>query len=246
MISKAMMAAIVAGSGWMAIAASASAFDRGCSGRAVECYEKVRSPDVYGTVERPVVISPGRREFVHVPAVVEPRPYRVQLVPQRVHAEHVPAVFGTALRRQLIEPARTSYVVQPAVVERVHQTVVTDPGGTRWERSIGHDGRERLCKVQLPPVTRTVVRDVVVAPAQRVAVTQPAIYRQVAIPVLLAPPHVRHTVEPAVYAIERRPVVLRQASVTIVDHPPVIGVERQRVLVQSGTTSWQRAGDHHW
>jgi hypothetical protein len=183
---------------------------------------------------------------VHVPAVVQERPYRVEVAPQRVHAITEPAVYSTVTRRELVTPARTSYVHQAAVTQRVHETVVVQAATVRWERQVGHHGEERLCKVHVPAVTRTVARDVVVSPAQRIPVTTPAVYREVAVPVLVSPARTRHVVEPAVYAVQHRPVVLQPASTRVVEHPPVVGVEHQRVLVQSGGTAWQRVDGHRW
>jgi len=225
---------------------AASAFDRGCAEHTLACYEKVRRPDVYATVERPVVVAPARREVQHVPAVIQERPYRVEVAPQRVREIREPAIYDTVRRHQLVQPARVSYVEQPAVIERVYETVVTHPGGVAWQRSVGRDGVERMCAVRVAPRTATVARDVVVAPARRVAVSTPAVYREVETPVLVRPAHVRHEVEPAQYAVAHRRVVLRPASTVIVDHPPVIGVTRQAVLVRSGGTAWQRADDHRW
>ena len=251
MMMKAMIVATSASAGLAALASEVRADHRCGSGYAVECYQKVRRPDVYATVERPVVVAPGHREFRHEPAVIQNRPYQVQVAPQRVHVEHVPAVYSTVTRRQLVEPARVGYVHQPAVIERVLETVVTHPGGLRWERSFGRDGQERICKVHVPAQTATIARDVVVSPARSVPVATPAVYREVAVPVIVAPAHTRHIVEPAQYAIEHRPVVLRPASTVIVDHPPVIGLQRQQVLVQGGGYGWQRTGGdgdyhHHW
>lgn len=245
MMLRAMVAATAAGAGLAAFAVQAEAFDHGCSSRAVECYEKVRKPDVYATVERPVVVAPGRREVIHTPAVIEPRPYRVGPA-YSIRTEHVPAVYSTVMRRQLVQPASVSYVHQPAVVQRVHQTVVAHPGGVRWERQVDRHGVERMCKIHVPAVTSTVARDVVVSPARRVAVETPAVYHEVAVPVLVSPARTRHVSVPAPYAVAYRPTVLKAASIVVVDHPPVIGVERQRVLVQSGGSTWQRSHDHHW
>ncbi len=236
--------------GLMAKAPAAIAFDHGCGGReparAVECYEKVRRPDVYAIEERPVVVERARREQVFVPAVVEPRPYRVEVAPARVYAGHVPAVYATVLKSRLVEPARTTYVTEPAVVERRQVHVMTHAGGVRWERSVGHDGRERLCKVEVAPQYRSVARDVVVAPTRRVAVHTPAVYRAVPVSVEMSPAHTRLLRQLPAYVVETRPTVLRPAEVHIVDHPPVVALERQRVRVQSGSTAWQRTDDRRW
>ena len=246
MFLKAIIAALAAGAGLTGLVATASAFDHDCAHRSAECYEKVHAPDVYATIERPVVVAPARREHVYEPALVLDRPHRVEVIPQAIVTQHVPAVYSTVVRSRLVRPAQAAYVYHPAIVGRVHRTVVTDPGSVRWSRTIGHDGRERLCKVHVAPTTRTVVRDVVVSPARRVAVMTPAIYHDVAVPVLVSPPRTRHIVAPAVYAVQNRPVVLKPAAVRIIDHPPVLGVERQRVRVSTGGHVWQRTDDHRW
>mgnify|MGYP007071129816 CR=1 FL=1 len=43
-----------------------------------ECYEKVRQPDTYATVERQVVVRPGYSEVVRTPPVVLDRVARVE------------------------------------------------------------------------------------------------------------------------------------------------------------------------
>ena len=61
----------------------------------------MRTPDVYQTVERPVVVHPGYREVVRVPAVVMNRTERVEVKPARIYEHVEPAVYGTILRREL-------------------------------------------------------------------------------------------------------------------------------------------------
>ncbi len=68
-------AAIILAAGVMLMATAASAGGYGCA--SAECYEKVRRPDVYATVERPVVVRPGYAEVVHVPPAVLDRVRRV-------------------------------------------------------------------------------------------------------------------------------------------------------------------------
>ena len=242
MLRMTLVAAVTLGAG-LAMDGGAAQAGHGCaSERARECYEKVRRPDVYETVERKVLIAPPRRDVRYEPAVIENRPYRVEVAPQRVRAEHIPAVYSTVTRRQLVEPARVDYRHEPAVTRRMHETVVTHPGGVRWERTVGHHGQEKMCKVHVRAQTATVVRDVVVSPARRVPVMTPAVYRDVAVPVLVSPARVHHVVEPARYAVEHRPVVLKPAHTYVVEHPAVVGVETKKVLVHSGGHEWQRTG----
>jgi hypothetical protein len=231
--------------GLMAMAQAAFAFDHGCGGRneggrnedreearVHACSDAVERPARYVTETRPVVVVPARREEVYVPAVVEPRPYRVEVAPARVYTERVPAVYATVLKSRLVEPARTAYVTEPAIVERRDVQVMTHAGGVRWQRTIGRDGRERMCKVEVAPRYRTVERTVVVAPARRVAVHAPAIYRDVPVRVEMSPAHNRVLRQLPAYVVERRPVVLKPAAIHIVDHPPVVVWERQRIRAQ--------------
>ena len=84
-----------------------------------ECYEKVRTPDVYQTVERPVVVHPGYREVVRLPAVTAVRTERVEVSPARVLTHNVPAVYGTIMRREMVAPASVSYVATAPIVRRM-------------------------------------------------------------------------------------------------------------------------------
>lgn len=207
--------------------------------RGQDCYEKVRAPDVYRTVEKTVVVHPGSRERIRVPAMVETRSERIQVAPPRVLAERIPAVYGSIMRREMVAPATVSYVATPPVIERVHETVVVRPGGQRWEYSRGLRGEERKCKVAIAPVTRIVSHNVVVAPAGRMPVVHPAIYEKVLRPVVLREASVRHTYEPAQEQIVNRTVVVRPAMTQVVEHPPVVATERHQVFVRHGGLAWK-------
>ena len=159
--------------GSITLSVPALAFDHGCGNRAIECYDKVRLPDVYATRARPVVVAPGFREVVSEPPVVIDEPRRVVVAPGRWHAEHVPALYSTYRQRVLVAPSRVSYSEIPAVTRTIRQAVVVYPGGEHWEHSRGLFGRERMCRVASPPVTREIEREVVVEPAHRVQYVSP-------------------------------------------------------------------------
>ena len=97
---------------------AALAFDRGC-GRAVECYDRVRVPDTYATVERPVIVRPGFREVVQMPPVVSVRHERVVVAPARVHTVREPALYATAIQRVEVAPAQVHYAVAPPVIRTI-------------------------------------------------------------------------------------------------------------------------------
>ena len=63
-----------------------------------DCYDRVQLPDVYRTVERPVVVQPGFREVVVTRPTVVMRTERVMVAPRRVHYEMTPPVTRTVFQ----------------------------------------------------------------------------------------------------------------------------------------------------
>ncbi len=227
----------------MAVPMLATAAAAGGCG-AVECYAKVKHPDVYQTVARPVVLAPARQDVVTTPAMIGHQVNRVEVMPGRWHAHHEPAMYGTRAKVVQVAPAKVHYSVTAPVYQTVHQNVVVQPGSYRWEHKHGLFGHDKLCKVYTPAVTQTVARTVMVAPAQKVAHVTPASYRTVTQPVLLRPAATRHVYQPPVHDFVSTPVVVRPATQQVVTHPAVVGVEHSNVLVQQGGHSWQRT--HTW
>jgi hypothetical protein len=211
-----------------------------CRGYGSACFEKVRLPDAYRTVERPVMVRPPVNRVVHVPALVGTRLERELVAPGRVHAVPVPPVYGTVMRREMVAPATVTYRTIPPVVRSVREEVLVRPGHARWVHKRDRHGREIKCLERSRPVTPTVARQVVVHPGARVPVVAPAIYRDVPRTVIMRPAGVRHVVEPAITRLVERPVIVRPAHARIVTEPPVWAVERQRVRVRSGGYTWRR------
>lgn len=230
---------------WFAIAALAPASSvlafEGCGrGRAVECYEKVRLPDVYASRMRSVVVRPAMTHIYRRPAEMSAVADRIEIAPARWDTIRRPAVWETRTERILVRPAQTTYVEQAAVTKVVRETVVVQPATVRWERSRGFLGRgERMCKVVVPAVTREVAREVVV-PARRIPQTTPAVYESVSRRVLVSPGGVDRVYRPAVRGWVTRPVVLKPARDYVVQTPPVVALRHENVFVRHGGYGWRR------
>jgi hypothetical protein len=158
-----------------------------CRGGA-ECYDRVSYPDVYRTVERPVVVERGYRD------VYETRPTVV------VRQERV-----------MLQPPRVTYAMTPPVTRTVFQEVVVRRAGWRWETTYGPYG-ERRCKVPVPAEVKVVPREVLIAPSRRVRMVEPAVYgiqnRAVAVR-----PAQRYVVDhPPVIGYERTRVLARRGG----------------------------------
>ncbi|HYD15326.1 MAG TPA: hypothetical protein VEA77_02890 [Hyphomicrobium sp.] len=153
-----------------------------------ECYDKIRTPDVYRVVDRPVVVQPGFREVVVTRPTVVMQTERVMVAPRRV-----------------------GYVQTPDVYRTEFQEIVVRPAGYRWKSTYGLYG-ERRCKVPVPAEIKVVPREVFVRPGRRVRVVEPAVYavRERAVAVR---PAQRLVVDyPPVIARERASVLVRRGT----------------------------------
>ena len=237
------LAAVLATLSTMTLIASlqtASAGMLGCpDGRAVKCYQKVATPDVYETVTRPVIVAPAHTEVVDEPAVIAAYSEKVQTTPPRWLEHRSPAQYGIVERTVQVRPASVRTIAISAQYGTVHETIIVKPAAYRWERQIDWRGHETMCKIRVPAVTRQVARTVQLAPATHVSHVIPATYQTVQHTVQVAAPSVHHTYIPANYDTIQRDVVIRPAHQRVVRHPPVIVTELAQVLVQRGGTAWQ-------
>ena len=223
---------------------SAMAGDHGC--RSSECYERVRQPDVYGHVDRPVVIQPGYSQVVHYPAAVHDRVRAVEVIPGSFDVQRTPAMYGSYTRTVMVAPSRTTHQHVPARYKVAQHEQIVRAAKVRWERQVDAHGRVTMCKVVVPAVTRTVARSVMVSPAHTVAHVAPARYTQVRQPMLVAPARTNYSYNPPVYSYVSEPMVIRPATREVINHPPVIGFQSHKVLVRRGGYGWAPVGHRHW
>ena len=233
-----LVALIIGGS---SLAAPASAFDLGRADcRSADCYEKVRQPDVYGRVQRPVMLEPGHTDVRHLPAAIQIRPQRIEVVPGMWHADRSPALYGHTQKHVMVKAAHVSRSHTPAVYKTVHEPVMSG-GSVRWERVRDAHGRERLCKVVVPGKMMSMARRVMVSPAHTSETVIPAVYRPVTRSVLVQPAHTHYTYQNPVHQFVDNANVIRPATVETTRHDPVWGTESHSVLVKKGGYAWQPA-----
>lgn len=157
-------------------------------GRAVECYEPVRTPDVYDTVYEDVLVSPPGQQV-----------------------DYVPAIYGTRERVVMTVPAQVTYEVVPAVTRTIYRTVQVDDGGYSWEWRVIH-GRRVLCKTWHRARYGRVAETVVIQPERTRRVVTPAQYDRIAEEVLVQPEQRRVIDVPAAYRTVARRVLVREGS----------------------------------
>ncbi len=211
-------------------------------GKALACYKKVHTPDVYRDVSRRVVIREGWQETRRIPAVYGTRHKRVQVRPGWWQTVRVPAVYGSRKRRVLVSPARTSWHTTPAVYRTVHQTRTVRPATTKWvTKRTGFLRRDsKLCKVVVPALTETVAREVMVSGPKRVPSHTAAVYAWTSERIQLTPARTKRVYHPPVYKTVSERIVMTPARSHVVNHPARYGTRSESVLVRRGTTAWKR------
>jgi hypothetical protein len=214
--------------------------------REIECYEKVRTGPVYGTVATPVVIAPARTEYVRTPAIIGSRPEQVVVRPGWISTHQTPAVYATIPRTVEVAPARAYYTHSAPVYDTRRREVVVKAGGWRWERKVDAHGRVTMCKVATPAVTRVVTERVLVHPGHRQLHITPALTREVHRTVIVREAATHKVYHPGVYAWVNRPVVVVPPTVHAVTRPPVVRYEHRKVLVHSGRDVWRPVRRHSW
>ncbi|WP_342360562.1 hypothetical protein [Terrarubrum flagellatum] len=167
-----------------ALAAGVGRVDAGerCVG---QCFEKVATPPVYGSVAEQVMVAPPRHVVHRTPAefAVVPRP--VTIAPEHTVARYVPAEYAS-----------------------VAETVMVSPGGKRWVVRRDYYGREIGCWEVTPPEYATRTRSVVVRPAATLYERVPAVTAMRAQHVMVRPPSVSYETIPAEYATRQRTVLV--------------------------------------
>ncbi|MEI9417245.1 hypothetical protein [Mesorhizobium sp. Cs1321R2N1] len=158
-------------------------------GRAVECYEPVRTPAVYDTVYEDIMVSPPGQQIV----------------------DYDPPIYGTRERVVMTVPAQVQYEVVPAITRTIYRTVRVDGGGYSWEWRVIH-GRRVLCKVWHKARYERVAETVVIQPERTRRVVIPAQYDSIAEEVLVRPEQRRVIDIPAAYQTVLRRVLVREGS----------------------------------
>lgn len=155
----------------------------GCRGG--QCYEKVVSPPVYGSIAEQVMVAPPRTYSRVVPGEFATVPQFVTVRPEHNVARHVPAEYAT-----------------------VGEKVLVSPGGKRWVVRRDYHGREIGCWEYEPPKYAVRYRSVVVRPAATIYERVPAVTAVREQQIMVRPPSIAQETIPGVYATRHRTVMV--------------------------------------
>ena len=233
-------------------AVGAEEMDRPAYAKPGQCFEKVRTAEVYDTVPERQIVTPERVEHRFIPAEFEMRDRTVVVTPARTEHYPVPATYRTVVETVVVRPpsVRTEFV--PPVYEQVARQVLVREARTVWKPGYAQPayaqqgypqpayaqpayaqgyGQPMYAPQGYGPGWRGQTQ---VTPTGEILclVVEPAVYRTVVEQVVRTP---ERTIEIPV------PAVTEQVSRQVVDHPGYeatreipaqYGVVREKVLVR--------------
>ena len=221
----------------LAAAMLATSVPPGLAGQPVACFERTRTPPVYGSVTENVLLHPGSRRVEIVPPIKWTRNV-VYGVPEGYSNRLAPAEYADVEEPYLVRPERWETRTIPAETRTVWRKVKVAEPRYAWEWRV-IDGRRVLCKVKRKAVYRQVAETVVVAPPRSVRVKVAAEWGSRRRTVLVAPERIERVWHPAEYAYDIEEVTLQPEIDTVIDQPPSSVRVHREVLVSPGRTGWR-------
>ena len=237
--------------------------DRPAYARPGQCFEKVRTAEVWDTVPERQMVAPERIERRLIPAEFEWRDRTVVVRPARVEHYPVPPTFRTVTETVVVRPPSVRVEVIPPVYEPVARQVLVREARTVWKpgyaqpqygqsyyapQGYGSGWRgqtqvtptgEIMCLVVEPAIYRTVVEQVLRVPERRVEIQIPPETRLVSRQVIDRPGYDAAREIPAELSTVREKVVVRPEHEESYTVPPVFRTVESRRLVRPSRTDWR-------
>lgn len=202
-----------------------------------QCYEKVRTAEVYETVPERRMVEPERIERRLIPAEWGWRDRTVVVRPARVERYPVPPVFRTVTETVVVHPPTFRREVIPPVFETVTRQVLVREARTVWKPGYaqpaygGGYGHPAYAPQGYGPGWHGQTQ---VTPTGEVMclVVEPALYRTVVEQVMRVPERVIDHPVPAVTRLEHRQVVERAGYEATREIPAEYGTVREKYIVR--------------
>lgn len=208
-------------------------------GYPVDCYERYRTPPVYGSVTESVQVNPGYTRTEVTPPIYGTRTRDVLVKPGRIKHRTTPAIYSYEKERVLVEPARTIKRLVPGVTETRYKNVRISHGGYTWEWRV-INGKKVLCKIKHKARYEKVAYQVEVSPARYVHETVPAQYAYKKRKVLVEPERTESYVLAPEYETVREQVVIQPKQVRKQYVAPSYATRERTVVVSEGTEGWRQ------
>lgn len=202
-----------------------------------QCFSKVSYPAQYQEITEEYIKTPASEKVEIIPAQYELVKEKVLVKPATVRYEEVPATYETVEDKIEVKPAMKKITEYPAVYEMVEEKIIEKEGYSTWKKS---DDNNLLCLVEVPPVYKTIQKQVLKTPATKKEEIIPAEYKVVKRVVEKTPPSTRKVEIPAEYqTITTKKLVEPEKQVKIPIPAEYDSVTRN-VLVRDAVVDWKR------
>jgi hypothetical protein len=216
-----------------------------------ECYGRVVTAPVYGTVLKEVLDRAAWTETVQGPPVIEKVTRRVLVRPARVQRTKAAPTYKTVVSwttkpgvvRTVTKPARYKTVTEKVLVEpaRAEWRLTSAPlayGETRAAQTMLQATGEVYCRVLIPARYEHVERRVKIASARTYTVQGPPRKIKHVERVMVSEGGWIEKTIPAVYRTEVIRTVQRPGKVKVVTHPAVYRTVERPALVKPAGEGW--------
>lgn len=218
-----------------------------------ECYGRVVTAPIYGTVSKDVLEREAWTETVQGPPTTQKITRRVLVRPARVERVQAPATYKTVVswttrpgaRRTVTEPARYKTVTEKVLIEeaRSEWRLTSAPlayGETRVgvTQTMLQATGEVYCRVLIPARYDYVERRVKIAAARTYTVEGAPVKVKHVERVMVSEGGVVERTIPAVYRTEVIKTVQRPGRVKIITHPAVYRTVDRPALIRPAGAGW--------
>ncbi len=211
------------------------------------CYAKCKTPDIYETFSRKVLVEEAYVKTTTIPATYETVEKQEMLSEGGINYKTIPATYKTVTDKELMEPEQTIINIVPAKYEtRTRKILVKEESG-EWVKkkkdpNCFSDNPEDCliaCYEKIPAVYKTETYDVMVSAADTVVKIIPAVYKTITRQVVDTPERVKEIPYAPIYQTVKEKVMVTPERIK---ENPVPAVYKQvlekRLAKKGGYTVW--------
>lgn len=211
------------------------------------CYAKCKTPDIFETFSRKVLVEEAYVKTTTIPAVYETVEKQVMLSDGGVNYRTIPATYKTVTDKELIEPEQTIVNIIPAKYETKTRKILVKEESGEWVKKkkdpncFSENPEDCLiaCYEKIPAVYKTETYDVMVSPEETVERIIPAKYKTITRQVVDTPEDVIEIPYDPIYKSVKEKVMVVPASVKEETVPAVYKqVMEKRLAKKGGYTVW--------
>ena len=212
-----------------------------------KCYAKCKTPDIYETFSRKVLVEEEYIKTIPVPAVYETIERKVMVTEGGVNYKTIPATYKTIKEKQLVEAEQTIVNIIPATYETKTRKVLVSEETGKWVKKkkdpncFSENPEDCLiaCYEKIPAVYRTETYDVLLTAEKTVEKVIPAVYKTITKEVVDTPEKVVEMPYDPVYKTVKEKVMLSPETVKEETIPAIYKeVFEKKLAKKGGYTVW--------